>query len=390
MTVRVPPSSVARPAPKIRRRAPAGSASSESISTTAWPPRSTRRFARSTASSAACACASGERSKLPPATCRPSTRRHSVTSSGRTPASTTCTPRSSSPMSSPPARAAARWRRLPGGPAIATRDPRPIGASFSDFGAFSFCDGNTGVRSPNQGRSSTGSAGAPFTVSMRTSEGWRSFRRGGRAGPLTSSPARISQRRICAGETYTSSRDWAAGSTRTKPLPLARMSSTPVAISSSEISSSTTSGSSSTTSEEGFRPRPPRRPRRAGRSSASSAGTSSGSSSAGTSSGSSSDVPSEVPSERVLRRVLGRPLGRVLLVLVGRGVSVVGGRWRLVRRRRTLVGRAGGTEDRADQVVLPHRAVALQPQFGGDLVEVGQRALRQLLPVQHRHSGAEP
>jgi len=68
ITVSVPPSSVARPAPKTRRRAPAGSPSSESIRTTACPPRSTRRFARSTASSAACACASGERSKLPPET----------------------------------------------------------------------------------------------------------------------------------------------------------------------------------------------------------------------------------------------------------------------------------------------------------------------------------
>ena len=134
----------------------------------------------------------------------------------------------------------------PGGPAIATREPRPSGASFSDFGASSFCDGKTGVSSANRGRSSAGSAVPPFTVSTLTSEGWRSLRRGRRAGPLTWSPARSSQRRIWAGETYTSSGDWPpAGATRTKPLPLARMSSTPVAISSSEISSSTTSGSSS-------------------------------------------------------------------------------------------------------------------------------------------------
>ena len=62
-------------------------------------------------------------------------------------------------------------------------------------------DGNTAVRSPNQGRSSGGSASAPFTVVTRISEGWRSLRRGGRTGPLTWSPERSSQRRIWAGET---------------------------------------------------------------------------------------------------------------------------------------------------------------------------------------------
>ena len=144
----------------------------------------------------------------------------------------------------------------PGGPEIATREPRPNGTFFRLSGPVSFWEGKTGVRSPNQGRSSAGSAGAPFTVSMRTREGWRSLRRALRAGPLTSSPARSSQRRIWAGETYTSSRVCPAGSTRTKPLPLASTSSTPVAIVSSEISSSTTSGSSSATGAR--RPRPPR------------------------------------------------------------------------------------------------------------------------------------
>jgi hypothetical protein len=53
--VSVPPSAVARPAPNTRRRVPGGSACSASITTTACPPRSTWRLARSTASSAACA-----------------------------------------------------------------------------------------------------------------------------------------------------------------------------------------------------------------------------------------------------------------------------------------------------------------------------------------------
>ena len=51
--VSVPPSSVARPAPKTRRRVPGGRACRESMTTAAWPPRSTWRLARSTASSAA-------------------------------------------------------------------------------------------------------------------------------------------------------------------------------------------------------------------------------------------------------------------------------------------------------------------------------------------------
>src|ERR671914_782794 len=51
--VSVPPSSVARAAPNRRRRTPGGSASRASITTAACPPRSTRRLARSTASSAA-------------------------------------------------------------------------------------------------------------------------------------------------------------------------------------------------------------------------------------------------------------------------------------------------------------------------------------------------
>ena len=54
-TVSVPPPSVARAAPNRRRRAAGGRASRASTTRAAWPPRSTWRLARSTASSAACA-----------------------------------------------------------------------------------------------------------------------------------------------------------------------------------------------------------------------------------------------------------------------------------------------------------------------------------------------
>ena len=70
-------------------RRPPGSASSESTTTSASPPRSATRFARSTASSAACAWASAERSNEPPVTGAPESRVHSVSSSGRAPTSTT-------------------------------------------------------------------------------------------------------------------------------------------------------------------------------------------------------------------------------------------------------------------------------------------------------------
>jgi hypothetical protein len=93
---------------------------------------------------------------------------------------------------------------------------------------------------------------------------------------------------------------------------------------------------------------------------------------------------------RVLRSSLGRVLGgplrrslrRVLLALVGDGGDRV-----------VLLGdgglAAGRSEDRPDQVVSPHRPVPLDAQLRGDLMEVGERAVRQLFPVQHRHSGAE-
>ena len=101
----------------------------------------------------------------------------------------------------PRARAAACVAPAPGGPATATREPRPNGSLRSDAGPSIRADGKTAVRSLNQGRSSGGSASAPLTVATRISEGWRSLRRGGRSGPLTTSPALSSQRRIWAGET---------------------------------------------------------------------------------------------------------------------------------------------------------------------------------------------
>ncbi len=59
----------------------------------------------------------------------------------------------------------------PGGPAIATREPRPNGVSLSSSGAPSRARAKTGVRSAKNGRSAGGSAGPPFTASTRTSEG---------------------------------------------------------------------------------------------------------------------------------------------------------------------------------------------------------------------------
>ena len=59
--------------------------------------------------------------------------------------------------------------------------------------------GCTGVRSSNSERSPSGSC--PLTEATRTSARWFSPRRGSRAGPLTSSPGRSSQRRIWDAET---------------------------------------------------------------------------------------------------------------------------------------------------------------------------------------------
>jgi len=88
---------------------------------------------------------------------------------------------------------------------------------------------------------------------------------------------------------------------------------------------------------------------------------------------------------RSLRRVVGGALGRVVLALLDRSSGGA-----LLLLGRGLVGAAAGIQDRADQVVLAHGAVALHAQLGGDLVEVGQRTVRQLLPVQNRHSGGLP
>ena len=125
-TVREPPSSARRAAPNTRRATDGGRESSESIATTASRPASTARLARSMAISAIWACSSTEPSKAPPATVTPASRRHSVTSSGRTPASTTIGARSGWASAS-----VATIRRsivvapAPGGPAIATREPLP-------------------------------------------------------------------------------------------------------------------------------------------------------------------------------------------------------------------------------------------------------------------------
>ena len=93
----------------------------------------------------------------------------------------------------------------------------------------------------------------------------------------------------------------------------------------------------------------------------------------------SSDVPSEVPSE--------------VPSDVSSGVSSSSSRSAPVARRAAgggLVRGTGRAEDRRDQVVLPLRAVALEPELRRDLVEIGERAVLQLFPVQDRHSGGEP
>ena len=128
-TVSEPPSSVLRAraehaAPRAGGRARRARRSSR--------PRRRRarrcRFARSTAISAICAEPSGGRSKPPPATARPSARFHSVTSSGRTPASTTGTSSRRPSKRRPPPRAAGACAPAPGGPPIATREPFPNGS----------------------------------------------------------------------------------------------------------------------------------------------------------------------------------------------------------------------------------------------------------------------
>jgi hypothetical protein len=138
---------------------------------------------------------------------------------------------------------------------MATREPRPNGTSASASGPASTCVGHVAVRSLKRGRSVGGSAGASLTDSTRMSDGWRSLRRGGRIGPETSSPERSSQRRICAGETYTSSRDWRYGSARRKPLPFGSTSRMPLrgSPSSSEAAalSRGTSGSPSPSTSSG-------------------------------------------------------------------------------------------------------------------------------------------
>ena len=118
----------ARPAPKTRRRR-RGQRVERVDSTTAWPPRSTRRLARSTASSATCACSSGE----------PSKRRPRRRGRGAAPLGDLLGPDAGEhdlhgDSSSPGAHSRLAQQLVapaPGGPPIATREPCPNGASFS-------------------------------------------------------------------------------------------------------------------------------------------------------------------------------------------------------------------------------------------------------------------
>src|SRR3954470_12003331 len=125
ITVSEPPSTIARAAAIVRRATAGVSASSESISSTACPPRAAIRLAVSTARSIACACASAAVPACADAagSTGPSCA-HSAASSGRTPASTTVSSSSSRPASARAIRRTASLFPASDAPLVVTREPR--------------------------------------------------------------------------------------------------------------------------------------------------------------------------------------------------------------------------------------------------------------------------
>ena len=102
-----------------------------STSTTAWPPRAARRRAWSTTRSTAWDCESVEAANVTAAAGSTGPSRHTLTSSGRTPASTTDSDRPSTSDSAPATRRSASVLPARAGPVIVTREPRPKGVSHS-------------------------------------------------------------------------------------------------------------------------------------------------------------------------------------------------------------------------------------------------------------------
>ena len=99
-----------------------------------------------------------------------------------------------------------------GGDTIRPRWPLPIGATRSmiravmfdgsaGFSSCSFSSGNSGVRSSNRGRRRACSGSPPLTVSMRSSAGFFSLRPAARLAPVTWSPLRRPNWRLCFTDT---------------------------------------------------------------------------------------------------------------------------------------------------------------------------------------------
>ncbi|CAM5731587.1 hypothetical protein SFUMM280S_06278 [Streptomyces fumanus] len=253
-----PPSSVCRAAPKnrfgpvsapastppLRVRPPAAAALlwarhsrvRESSRRTTSSPASTSRLARSITRSARAMCCLGVRSKVEAYTSPRTERRMSVTSSGRSSSSSTIS-RHSGWL--PATAAAICWSStvLPvlGGATIRPRWPLPTGASRSmrrPAAPAAGCSrrsrrcGWSGVRSAKPGRSPGRSGVRPSTLATPV----RCCRSPRTAS--TRSPLRRPWRRISAGE-----RDGSAGvgssrrGERSRPLPPASMSRTPLTVS---------------------------------------------------------------------------------------------------------------------------------------------------------------
>ena len=210
-------SSVSRPAPKSGLTRPGSSAAtasreSESTSRTTSTPDSARRLARPNASSTSRSCSPGRISAVAIAS--------SASGSGLAPGGDllgTLVDQQDDELeivaAGERAGEGAQQRRAAGAGAgldqhaLAVgerrRAGRPRGAARRRRPrrprARSGACGCTGVASASRVRSAPGSA--PLTVSTWISAGWRSPRRGLRAGPATSSPRCSSQRRIWDGET---------------------------------------------------------------------------------------------------------------------------------------------------------------------------------------------
>ncbi len=163
-------------------------------------PSSTRRLARSMASSATAVCSSAGRSKVEATTSPRTERRMSVTSSGRS--STSRTMRWTSGLF-----ASIEWAIcfmtvvLPafGGETIRPRWPLPIGEIRSTMRAVRLAgspgssrrsveSGKRGVRSSKRGRWRASSGESPPTESMRMSAGYFSLGPAGRHAPSIASP----------------------------------------------------------------------------------------------------------------------------------------------------------------------------------------------------------